>query len=530
MTRPLAPTSFLILLLLLLPSLLVLWRFDDMPQFGEFHDDSIYYVGAKSLAETQSYSITSLPGEPAQTKYPPLYPLLLSVAWRIDPSFPHNLATAAWISWLAWPALLVALALYCPRLGLTAGRTWILLVLMAMNPFCILFSGRLISELLFTVLLLLALLLVDRASEHDGGYATAIAAGVVAGLAYLTRTAGIVLLASGFLFLWWRKQRPRGLVFAGVMLPFILGWTLWSRLHQLPTNDPDLIYYTSYLGEQFNNVTVTSLPLFVWKNLDGLLTGLGSMVLPQVLGVGFLKILAQVIAVAMIAGVVRMVRRGDGLHYALFAAMSCVVLLVWHFPPNERLVLPLFPLALAGLLVELEHFFRLMGAGLKHKEIGQRVVAGLMIAVAGFIFAGSLALQVFMGVNLIPDTARAQRKANVPNRGAYAWIRARTPADANFFAYYDPLLYLYTGRHAISHPLPPALWYHDDRATILRLYRELVPYARAHGLSYILLNDADFRQDMNDQDRAQLEQSIHQNPGLEHVWEDGTAAIYRVVP
>jgi 4-amino-4-deoxy-L-arabinose transferase-like glycosyltransferase len=529
-TRPLAPTSFLILLLLLLPSLLLLWRFDDMPQFGELHDDSIYYVGAKSLAETQSYSIASLPGEPSQTKYPPLYPLLLSIAWRMDPSFPHNLATAAWISWLAWPALLIALALYCPRLGLTPGRTWILLVLMAVNPFCILFSGRLISELFFTVLLLLALLLVDRAAEQDAGTVTAIAAGIIAGLAYLTRTAGIILLASGFLFLWLRKQRPRAITFAAAMLPFILAWTLWGRLHQLPTTDPDLIYYTSYLGEQFNNVTLTSLPLFLWKNLDGLLSGLGSLVLPQVLGVGFLKILAEVIAVAMIAGVVRLVRRGDGLHYALFAAMSCVVLLLWHFPPNERLVLPLFPLALAGLLVELEHFFRLMGAGLKHREIGQKVVAGLMIAIAVVIFAGSLTLQVFTGINLIPDATRAQRKANVPNRAAYAWIRAKTPEDANFFAYFDPLLYLYSGRHAMSHPLPPALWYHDDHEAILKLYLELVPYARAHRLSYILLNDADFRGDMTDQDRARLEQSIRQNPGLEHVWEDGSAAIYRVLP
>ena len=354
----------------------MLWRFDDMPQFGELHDDSIYYIGAKSLAETQSYTLSSLPGEPSQTKFPPLYPLLLSVAWKLDPSFPHNLATAAWISWLAWPALLVALAFYCPRFGFTAGRTWILLIVMAVNPFCILFSGRLVSELLFTALLVVALLLIDRAAEADAGHIVASAAGVVAGLAYLTRTAGIVLIASGFLFLWLQRQRARGLTFACAMLPFILAWTLWSRFHQLPTKDPALIYYTNYLAGYLNNMSLANLPLFAWKNLDGLLSGLGSLILPQVLEVGFLKILAQLIAVAMIAGVVRMVRRGYGLNYALFAIPSCLILIIWHFPPNERLVLPLFPLALAGLIVELEHFFRLMGKGLKHAEMSQRVVAG----------------------------------------------------------------------------------------------------------------------------------------------------------
>jgi hypothetical protein len=171
-----------------------------------------------------------------------------------------------------------------------------------------------------------------------------------------------------------------------------------------------------------------------------------------------------------------------------------------------------------------------MGAGLKHREIGQRVVAGLMIGIVGLIFAASLSLQVFTAVTLLPGIARAQRHANIPNRAAYAWIGVKTPADANFFAFFDPLLYLYTGRHAMSHPLPPALWYADDREAILRHYQELVPYARAHNLGYILVNDADFRQEMNDEDRAQLEQSIRRNPGLERIWENGPAAIYRVLP
>src|SRR5690349_19430698 len=82
----------------LAPSAAFLWRHSDLPGFGDLHDDSLYYVSAKSLADGGGYRIESLPGERSQTKYPPLYPLLLPAAWHIDPQLPHNLPVAAWTS------------------------------------------------------------------------------------------------------------------------------------------------------------------------------------------------------------------------------------------------------------------------------------------------------------------------------------------------------------------------------------------------------------------------------------------------
>ncbi len=117
--------------------------------------------------------------------------------------------------------------------------------------------------------------------------------------------------------------------------------------------------------------------------------------------------------------------------------------------------------------------------GLKHPKMDQRVVGAMMIGVVGLILLGSLALQLYVGQVFIPDGASAQRKVNIPNRAAYAWLRVNTPAEANVFAFFDPLLYLYTGRHAMSRPLPTALFYADDRAGVLKHYGGLVPYARA---------------------------------------------------
>ena len=75
----------------LIPSARLAWEFRDLPHFGYFHDDSIYLVTAKSLAEGRGYRILSFPGEPPQTKYPPLYPALLAAVWKFAPEFPRSL-------------------------------------------------------------------------------------------------------------------------------------------------------------------------------------------------------------------------------------------------------------------------------------------------------------------------------------------------------------------------------------------------------------------------------------------------------
>ncbi len=521
------PSHLLGLTLLLIPSAAFLWRNSDLPQFGDIHDDSIYYVSAKSLAEGH-YQIESLPGQPAQTKYPPLYPLLLSVAWRINPEFPQNLPIAAWLSWLAFPVMLALLAALYPRMGISGWRLWLLLILLALNPYIILFGAKLLSELWFTALLAGVLLLVERAVEADAGPGWAVAAGGLSGLAYLTRSAGIVLLASGFLYLWIRRERRKAVLFAASMFPFVAAWTLWSRLHQLHSNDQALIYYTDYVRYEFMNVSLRNLHLVLWKNIDGFMWGLGSLVLPNVTSSYLLKIVAELIAVAMICGVVRMVRRGMAVQYTMFAAGSAFMLVIWHFPPNERFVLPLVPLAFAGLLTEMEHFVGMARAGLRHRDVSQRIASAIMASVVAVVFAGAFGLQAFVGGVFLNESAQQQRARNVDLRGAYAWIRVNLPAEAAVIAYNDPVLYLYTGRESISMPLPPSIWYSEDHARALELYSEMAPYARAHGAGYVYHTTADLQRDMGDAEARPIEDAIRSNPQLNSIYERGIGTIYRV--
>jgi hypothetical protein len=511
----------------LAPSAVFLWQHSDLPRFGDLHDDSIYYVSAKSLADGGGYRVESLPGEPSQTKYPPLYPLLLSLAWHINPQFPNNLPIAAWLSWLALPTIMLQLLWVFPRLGIVGWRAWMLLMLVAVNPYMLVFSATLVSELTYTALMLAALLLTERTASQDGIKA-AIAAGAVAGLAYLTRSAGIVFLVAGPLYLWIRHKRREAILWACAMLPFVAGWTAWTRMHQVSTSDPALIYYTDYFRYELYSISLRDLPLFVWRNIDGLLQGIGSLVLPNVSGSFILKTMEQVTAVAMIAGVVRMVRRGRGLLYALLAAGSCAQLVVWHFPPNERFVLPFLPLALAGLMTEMEHLGLMLRAGLRHRDAGQRVVAaGMSLAVAS-VLAGAVILQIYVGQVLLPEQETARRVANKDRIATYDWIRTRLPRDATLLTSEDGLVFLNTGRHAMRRTLPPPFWYREDHAGIIDWMSNFQTFSQEHGLTYFVFSGVDFRQGVTSSDAYAIQEAIRSSPDLSPVYQAESAAVFKL--
>src|SRR5580698_2101273 len=133
--------TLLVFLVLLIPSALYLWKNLDMPEFGKFHDDGLLFVSAKSLATGQGYRILSLPEEPAQTKYPILYPLYLSTVWKLNPNFPDNLRLARVFSWMVLVVCLALAWVYLRKEGFSDVRVMILVALLGLDPYMILFGS-----------------------------------------------------------------------------------------------------------------------------------------------------------------------------------------------------------------------------------------------------------------------------------------------------------------------------------------------------------------------------------------------------
>jgi hypothetical protein len=112
------------------------------------------FRGWKAWSEGKGHIIPSLPGAPAQTKYPPLYPMLLSLVWSISPRFPDNLTLATLFTWLFLQVFLFLCLRVFRLLALSVRAGWLLTGLLALNTYIAIFSRTMFSDMLFTVLVL----------------------------------------------------------------------------------------------------------------------------------------------------------------------------------------------------------------------------------------------------------------------------------------------------------------------------------------------------------------------------------------
>jgi hypothetical protein len=518
-TRPVR--TILIFLLLLIPSAHFVWKNRQMPQFAYLHDDGILFVSAKSVA-ADSYRIASLPDAPYQTKFPPLFPLYLSAIWRLNPNFPDNLRLASLFAWIPLAAYLALAWAWYRQSGMEESRVWLLVALLAVNPYVMWFGTFLFSDVFFTCGLLATLLAAAR-----GGVRMALLAGVLGGCAYLSRTTGIALLISVPAWMAWKKDWRRAAAFIAGMLPAVIGWSLWTSNHKLHTSDGTLIFYTDYIRYLLQS-NVRDLPLMLWKNVDQLLYAMGSMALPRIDDSLPLKILTQVIAAAMIAGTVRMMRRGLGRSYGLFALVSVGFLLVCDFPSTERYILPLYPLLLAGLLCEIEHLAHALKAGFHHRDFSQRAAAAAFSTVVAAVWVGALAMQFFMTFVFLQASLDEKLAKLRDQKLAYTWIAANLPDSAKIFSYDDPLLYLYTGRQGIHRPLDPMWWYREDHASIQETYRNLALFCRSRGLEYVYFTTGDLARETGPDDQREVQRLMRTNPELTPVFTAGIGTVYKV--
>ncbi|MDP9114979.1 MAG: hypothetical protein M3O20_15030 [Acidobacteriota bacterium] len=512
-------------LLLLVPSAQFAWRNRDMPDFGRLHDDALMFVSAQGIAQGSGYRIGSLPENPYQTKYPPLFPAYLALVWHLNPHFPENVATATLFTW-PWLAICLVLACWQYRqYGFSEPRALLLTAALGLSPYMALFGSMMLSEVFFTCFVLAALILARRT-----GNAAIMLAGVAVACAYLARTAGIALVISIPALLLWKRDWRRAALFLATSLPAVGGWAWWVREHIAHSKDMTLLYYVDYLGFRAANFGLDNLTVVVWKNVDQILYGMGSLVVPKIIDFLPVKILTQVIAVAMLAGVVRLIRKGIAIDYALFALLSLAILAVWHYPPNERFVLPLFPLLLAGLAAEMEHLGSVLRKALRHKDASQRAAAVVFAAGLAAFFAAAIGLQAYMTFSTLNQMAARERPKVAERRVAYRWMSKNLPADAQVLSNDDPLLYLSSGHRGNSILLLPRWWYADDRQSIVNAYRNAAAYCQARHLQYLYSTSDDLSRFTEGESIDQVLTAVRSDPHLHPVFTGSSGTLYQVSP
>lgn len=486
---------------------------------GQYIDDGVYLTTAKALAEGRGYRHVELPGEPYQTKYPILYPLLLSAVWRWFPDFPQNMAQVQILNAILWG--LASWFAYRLIRGTWDGPWWaaVLAVELAFfNPLTLTVIQTAMAEPLYAVLSLAALCAAGAATGCAGpsrrrAMLLAFVAGVLAASAYLTRTIGVssIVAVLGALLLrrsWWGA--------AAAALPAavgIAGWRAWCSYATglnaaLPTFSAatyDLDYSTWLVPNSAAGLWVAAHnALDVLYSLYQTLfqTSLESDVAALARGPGDgWPIYAGMLIVLLFAavGVVATFRVSrPGGHIYLLAYLALV--LIWPFSPS-RFLIPILALLVALVLAGLYALVVVALGGLKRPRspatIWSRALPGADVATAAVIL-GALYLSYRPAFGLlVPDAQHYQILGAVAQarEDMADLIRSKTPPDAVVSSNFNGYMYLRTGRKCVmgGPSLPPLPYAYPPERRLSQLTRLPAPseanpfaesYLRAHLARY----------------------------------------------
>jgi hypothetical protein len=406
------------------------WDGRDQSQFGPGQDDGVYMVTAKSLAAGAGYRQANLPGDPYATKYPPLFPLFLSIAWGLEPDFPRTLVTASILQDCLLPVYLALLLLVLRQLGLSWRRTFLIAAMMFVSFSFVFLAVTLYSELLFGCFLLAAIWAIERAALLDSAR-WALAGGLLTGLAYLTRNAALPMLAAVPIFFFLRKRLRLSPYYLAVALPIAAGWHVWGALHAAA------IVKTPYLDEYLRVIRATGLGPHLLSQLATLSASIAEAFLPGIIESLHGIPLHHLVLAAAVSGWVRIGRRQQWPQFLIFTALYLVMITCWWFQGLGRLIVPVWPMLLVGIAEEASHFAGLVEQSVKRKAVPRWA----LIAVALYIVIRNDVV-TWQKVESVYAAERGQRARD---RQAYAWIAEHAGDGSIVLAWKDTIAYLYTG-------------------------------------------------------------------------------------
>jgi hypothetical protein len=206
------------------------------PVVGLMVDDAWYLVLAKAIAEGDGFRLISSATTPIQPLYPPGFPAILSLVFRLDPGFPGNVWLLKSVSIAAMMGVGVLTYTYLHRCRqLSKDLAVCAAAVVTMTPaFVFLATSTVMSECVFASCQLAALTALHQsgdASNERTGRNLAVLAAVLAAAAMLIRSAAIAIVVAGLI--WFLKERlwTRAVWFGTVAMLCFLPWTLYSRVN-----------------------------------------------------------------------------------------------------------------------------------------------------------------------------------------------------------------------------------------------------------------------------------------------------------
>lgn len=415
---------------------------------GWMDDYAQYVLHARNLAEGRPYADTGYLLNPAyQTAgpvtYPPVFPLLLAPVYKAGP----NLQAMKAVTVICFAGFLYVLWLLFRR-GLGERRALLPAALVGLSPVFWKFKDYLYAEypfLLFSYAALYAWRLA-RAAEDAGGrwLPRALAAGLLAYLAYGTRSAGLVLLPAFFIADLVEKKKISKTFLACCVPALGLAAAQWLTLHS------DAVY-AGQTRELFSHSTIFAT---VTGNLLGyaerftLLFENGQVpLLPAVL-------LAATASLAA-AGFAR--RAGREPLLAAYAVLNILLLLLFPAADGLRYAFPLVPLLFYYAAAGWEEY------SLKFGRAARYMAPALLLA-AGLSYAGAYCGAQYGALREGTEKAETKR--------LFEFVRSAVPPGAVVICRKPRTLSLLTGRRASMYHFGPDA--------------ELLAYFKETGAGYLI--------------------------------------------
>ena len=427
----------------------------DTYPIGAGTDDAMYLVLAKSLATGQGYRSINLPGAPQNTHFPPGYPAVLSVLWRVAPEFPQNIILFKTFNILCFVVAAVGLSRFAVQQRVGRAAAIGIGALAAISVPSLVLVTLVFSEPFFICLLVLLLPSIEQFArwrpEVPRPVMNAAGIGLAIGLCTLVRSHGIVLVpALAIVLASQRRWRDLALV-TGAFLACLLPWQLWCARygHTLPT--PLLGEYDSYTAWWIRGFREIG-PSMLSRTLARTTQEAGGMfvALFSPFG-GWLAHGVTYAALAMLtmAGVVINRRRSPVT--LLFLAGYLTIVAFWPFQP-ARFVWGVWPLLLMVLA---------FGARGVRRRTWPMPFRGALAAAAVWAFIGYATYE--------SRAIRGRWWGSIPRAAAphisfaVEWANTRTaPGDVIATEDEGPV-FLYTGRRTVPvRPLTPQQYLEDS--------------------------------------------------------------------
>ena len=241
-----------------------------LPFVGLQQDDGHYLVAARSIADGWGYRAAQAPGKPWQTKFPPVFPLSLSVGWSLSSDWP---AVAHWQALETLTFGAIAAGLLCLVMVRTASLSNPLAALATVAgstaPALLAMTAQDMSEPLF--MLWIAVAIWSLNVPDDSRFAKT--RGVWLALMVLTRSAGLLMCVGAIVWLW--RRRALGWTVVVPVGLAVVGWFGWVQFASIGARAP--VYEVSYV-QWLATVGLTAWPRIVSDNLLAVPVHGGSLV------------------------------------------------------------------------------------------------------------------------------------------------------------------------------------------------------------------------------------------------------------